>query len=131
MQLLVANYQLLIPEMSKRYEARITDLIRRHVTELVERELKDPRVEGVTITDVEVSPDTRFAKVFYSLIGDDAKKEEVAEGLRSAQGWVTHELGQRLRTRNTPHITFEFDPSLEYGDRMSRLLDDLKKQQDG
>lgn len=116
--------------MSKRYEQRITDLIRRHVVQLIEHELKDPRVEGVTITDVEVSPDTRFAKVFYSLIGDDAKKEEVAEGLRSAQGWVTHELGRRLRTRNTPHITFEFDPSLEYGDRMSRLLDDLKKQQD-
>ncbi len=115
--------------MSKRYEQRITDLIRRHVVQLVGNELNDPRVEGVTITDVEVSPDTKFAKVFYSLIGDDAKKEEVAEGLRSAQGWVTHELGRRLRTRNTPHITFEFDPSLEYGDHMSRLLDDLKRQQ--
>ena len=116
--------------MSKRYEKRITDLIRRHVTELVGRELNDPRVEGVTITDVEVSPDTKFAKVFYSLIGDDAKKAEVAEGLKSAQGWVTHELGHRLRTRNTPHVTFEFDQSLEYGDHMSRLLDELKKQQD-
>jgi ribosome-binding factor A len=115
--------------MSKKYEKRINDLIRQHVCTLLEREINDPRVEGVTVTDVEVTPDTKYAKVFYSVIGDDAKKAEVAEGLHSAQRWVSHELGKRLRTRNTPHITFEFDQSLEYGDKMSRLLDEIKSQE--
>jgi ribosome-binding factor A len=117
--------------MSKKYEKRISDLVRQHVVELLERQLNDPRVTDaqVTITDVEVTPDTKYAKVFYSLIGDDEQKVEVAEGLRSAQRWISHELGKRLRTRNTPHVTFHFDESLERGDRMSRLLDELKSQE--
>jgi ribosome-binding factor A len=114
--------------MSKKYERRVSELVRLHVTELLERELNDPRVRAtqVTITDVEVTPDARYAKVFYSLIGDQATKAEVARGLESAAGWVSRELGKRLHTRHTPHITFVFDESLERGDRLSRLLDELK-----
>lgn len=112
--------------MSKKYEKRVNDLIRTHVCDLIERELNDPRVEGVTVTDVEVTPDTRHATIFYSLIGDEERKAEVACGLESASGWLTRELGKRLRTRNTPQLKFEFDQSLEYGDHMSRLLDQLK-----
>jgi len=117
--------------MSKKYEKRLNELVRQYVTSLLGREINDPRVSeaGITVTDVEVTPDMKYAKVFYSLIGDEAKKSEVAEGLRSAQGWVSHELGKRLRTRNTPHVLFEFDQSLEYGDKMSRLLDELKKNE--
>ena len=116
--------------MSKKYEQRLSDLVRLHVCSLLEREINDPRVQGVTVTDVDVTPDTKYAKVFYSLIGDDARKKEVAEGLHSAQGWVSHELGKRLRTRNTPHVTFVFDQSLETGDKMSRLLDELKSHEE-
>jgi ribosome-binding factor A len=117
--------------VSKKYEKRINELVRMHVCELLERQLNDPRVTDaqITVTDVEVTPDTKYAKVFYSLIGDEAQKAEAAEGLRSAQGWISHELGRRLRTRNTPHVTFHFDASLERGDRMSRLLDELKAQE--
>ena len=69
--------------MSKKYERRVSELIRMHLAELLERELNDPRVNGaqVTITDVEITPDTRHAKVFYSLIGDEDLKAEVARGL--------------------------------------------------
>jgi ribosome-binding factor A len=114
--------------MSKKYERRVSELIRIHVAELIERELNDPRVRAtkVTITDVEVTPDVRHAKVFYSLIGDQTTKTEVARGLESAAGWVSRELGKRLHTRHTPHITFVFDESLERGDRLSRLLDELR-----
>jgi ribosome-binding factor A len=117
--------------MSKKYEKRISDLVRQHVCALLERQLNDPRVTdaGVTVTDVEVTPDTRYARVYYSLMGDDAQKKEAAEGLRSAQGWISHEVGRKLRTRNTPHVTFHFDESLERGDRMSRLLDELKSEE--
>jgi ribosome-binding factor A len=114
--------------MSKRYEGRVTDLVRKHVCELIEREIHDPRIEGVTVTDIELSQDTRHATVFYSIIGDDERKAEVKRGLDSAAGWVTRELGKRLRTRNTPHIRFEFDESLERGDRMSLLLDQIKSE---
>jgi len=114
--------------MSKKYERRIGELIRLHVAELLERELNDPRVNSaqVTITDVEITPDARHATVFYSLIGDENLKAEVARGLESASGWFSRELGKRLRTRHTPQLTFEFDGSLERGDRLSRLLDELK-----
>jgi ribosome-binding factor A len=112
--------------MSKKYEQRITDLVRTHVCELLEREINDPRVKGITVTDVEVTQDTKYATVFYSVIGDDARKDEVSAGLRSARGWVSRALGKRLRTRNTPHVKFEFDGSLERGDRMSQLLDEIK-----
>lgn len=112
--------------MSKKYEQRITDLVRQHVCDLLEREVNDPRVQGVTVTDVEVTQDTKYATVFYSVIGDDARKAEARDGLRSAAGWVSRELGKRLRTRNSPHVTFKFDASLERGDRMSQLLDEIK-----
>ncbi|MCS7088166.1 MAG: 30S ribosome-binding factor RbfA [Thermoflexales bacterium] len=117
--------------MSKRYESRINDIVRRHVVQLVEHELNDPRVRnaGITITGVEVTSDNRYARVFYSLIGDEALRAEAQRGLDSAAGWVSRELAKRLRTRHTPHVTFEFDPSLEYGDRISRLLDEIKARE--
>lgn len=117
--------------MSKKYEKRVNELIRIHLTELLERELNDPRVNGaqVTISDVEITPDVRHAKVFYSLIGDEVQKAEVARGLESAAGWLSRELGKRLRTRHTPQLTFEFDESFERGDRLSRLLDELKRDE--
>lgn len=112
--------------MSKKYEARIIDLIRTHVCELIERQINDPRVIGVTVTDVALSQDVRHATVYYSVIGDDAQKAEVQKGLNSAATWVSRELGKRLRTKNSPHVHFRFDPALERGDRMSQLLEEIK-----
>jgi ribosome-binding factor A len=112
--------------MSKKYEKRVSELVRQHLSTLIERRLNDPRIAGVTVTDVEVSSDTRHAKVFYSLIGDEKAREQVAHGLDSAAGWLRHELGVHLHTRHTPELVFEYDPSLEHGARMSDLLDALK-----
>src|SRR5437867_87240 len=99
--------------MSKKYEKRVSELVRSHLATLIERRLNDPRVAGVTVTDVEVTSDTRHAKVFYSLIGDDQAKQQAARGLESASGWLRHELGLHLHTRHTPELVFEYDPSLE------------------
>jgi ribosome-binding factor A len=117
--------------MSKKHEKRISDLVRLHICELIEREINDPRVvdANITVTDVEVTPDTRYAKIFFSLIGDDEKKADAQRGLNSASGFLSRELGKRLRTRNTPHISFEFDESLERGDRMEQLFDEIKKSE--
>jgi ribosome-binding factor A len=115
--------------MSKKYEKRVSELVRLHLATLIERRLNDPRVAGVTVTDVEVTSDTRHAKVFYSLIGDDQAKQQAARGLESASGWLRHELGLHLHTRHTPELVFEYDPSLEHGARMSQLLDELKAKE--
>jgi ribosome-binding factor A len=115
--------------MSKKYEKRVSELVRAHLATLIERRLNDPRVAGVTVTDVEVTSDTRHAKVFYSLIGDDQAKQQAARGLESASGWLRHELGLHLHTRHTPELVFEYDPSLEHGARMSQLLDELKAKE--
>jgi ribosome-binding factor A len=117
--------------MSKKHEKRMSDLVRLHICELIEREINDPRVvdANITVTDVEVTPDTRYAKIFFSLIGDDEKKANAQRGLNSASGFLSRELGKRLRTRNTPHISFEFDESLERGDRMEQLFDEIKKSE--
>ncbi len=112
--------------MSKKYEKRISELVRNRLATLIEQRLSDPRVAGVTVTDVEVTSDTRYARVFYSLIGDTAAREQAARGLESAAGWLRHELGQHLRTRHTPELAFVYDPSLERGARVANLLDALK-----
>lgn len=120
-----------LSDMSKKHEKRMSDLVRLHICELIEREINDPRVvdANITVTDVEVTPDTRYAKIFFSLIGDDEKKADAQRGLNSASGFLSRELGKRLRTRNTPHISFEFDESLERGDRMEQLFDEIKKSE--
>lgn len=115
--------------MSKKYEARIRGLVQSHICTLIESQLNDPRVVGVTITDVEVTQDTRYAKVYYSVLGSEQDRASAARGLESAAGWVSHELGRRLRTKNTPHITFVYDPSLVRGEHMAQLLDEVKQRE--
>ena len=115
--------------MSKKYERRVSELVRAYLATLIERRMNDPRVAGITITDVEVTADTRYAKVFYSLIGDEQARQQAARGLESAAGWLRRELGMHLRTKHTPELIFEYDPSLEHGARMSQLLDELKAKE--
>ena len=115
--------------MSKKYERRVSELVKMHLATLIERRLNDPRIAGVTVTDVEVTSDTRHAKVFYSLIGDEEARKQAARGLESAAGWLRHELGVHLHTRHTPELVFEYDPSLEEGARISDLLDALKEKE--
>ena len=106
---------------------RVGDLILRELAEVLLRRVKDPRLTNITLTDVKVSPDLRRARVFYSLLGDDEKKSEVALGLERATGFVKRELGKRLHLRRIPDIEFCFDSSLEYGSHIDRLLTDLKE----
>ena len=115
--------------MSKKYEARISMLVQSHLTTLIETQLNDPRVKGVTVTEVEVTADTRFARVYFSVLGSADDKDKATRGLDSASGWLSKELGRRLRTKHTPHITFKYDESLERGERMAQLLDEVKAKE--
>ena len=106
---------------------RVADLVLKELAEVLLRKVRDPRLADITLTKVDVSPDLRNAKVYYSLLGDDQKKDEVAVGLESARGFVKRELGKRLYLRRIPDITFYFDAALEHGSHIDRLLTELKE----
>jgi ribosome-binding factor A len=111
--------------MSKRYQRRISDLVRTHLTDLLERKVNDPRVRMVTITDVTTTPDALRADIHFSVLGGAEAQAEAQAGLESAAGWLRRELGRRLRLRNTPQLVFHYDPSLERGEHIASILDEL------
>lgn len=110
---------------------RIADAIREEVADLLKRGVKDPRVGFVTLTVVEVSPDLRHAKVFYSVIGDPAQRAATQKGLDSATAYVQGEVGRRLRLRSTPALEFRYDESLERGARIEQILKEVQPPQAG
>ena len=111
--------------MGKRYQRRISDLVRTHLTELLGRKANDPRVRMVTITEVMTTPDALRADVHFSVLGGAEAQAEAQVGLDSAAGWLRRELGRRLRLRNTPRLVFHYDPSLERGEHIAGILDEL------
>jgi ribosome-binding factor A len=111
--------------MGRKYRQRISELIQFHLTSLLERKVKDPRVEMVTITDVQVTGDASRADVHFSVLGGEEERAEAKDGLKSASGWLRRELGNRLDLRNTPELIFHYDPSLKRGERIANILDDL------
>jgi len=111
--------------VGRKYQRRVSELIHIRLSNLLERKVKDPRLDMVTITDVEVSPDASSAKVYFSAVGGDQTREEAKEGLQSAAGWLRRELGQHLRLRRTPELIFRYDHSMERGERISNILDEL------
>ena len=112
--------------MSRRkYQRRVSDLIRTHLTNLLARKVNDPRLQMVTITDVTITPDAIRADVHFSVLGEAEAKAEAQAGLDSAAGWLRRELGRRLRLRNTPQLIFHYDPSLERGEHIASILDEL------
>lgn len=107
--------------MSRRTE-RVAEALQEAVAEVVQRDIKDPRVGMVTITRATVSPDLRHAKVFFSRLGDDAVRRKSLEGLRSAAGFIRSQVARRLQLRVAPEIRFEIDENIEYAVRISELI---------
>ena len=104
---------------------KLADQIQRELSDLLARELRDPRVGMLTITSVDVSPDISHAKVFFTLLEKD-KLPGTLEGLRRAAGFLRSQLAKRIRLYTTPELRFEYDESVERGDRLSRLIDSAK-----
>ena len=100
--------------------------MRGEISEILLKDLKDPRIGFVTITKVAVSDDLRQAKVYYSVFGGEKEKGDSFQGLESATGYIKRELGRRMRLKYMPEITFLFDDSLEYGAHIEELLRDVK-----
>jgi ribosome-binding factor A len=112
--------------MGKKRRRRVSDMVRTHLTDLLSRKVSDPRLRMVTITDVVVTVDAVRADVHYSVLGDDEERARVQAGLESASGWLRRELGSRVRLRNTPELFFHYDPSLERGEHIVGILDELE-----
>jgi ribosome-binding factor A len=104
---------------------RVADQIRMEVADILMRKIKDPRVHGVTVTDVELTADLRIAHVFVTTMEKDQEERDVLTGLAKASGFVRAELGRRLTLRYLPEVIFKKDVSGQRGDRILALLDEL------
>ena len=114
--------------MSERLR-RVNEALREVLSEGI-GELKDPRIGFVTVTGVRASPDLRYARVSISVLGSERKREQTLAGLGSAHGILQSRVSRELRLKRTPQLTFEYDPSVERGVRMSRLIDELAPDDD-
>ena len=104
---------------------KVADLIQRELSDLIRLELRDPRVGMLTITSVDVSPDMSHAKVLFTCL-DAAHAEEAKRGLKRAAGFLRTQLARRLKLYATPQLRFEYDESIERGDRLHRLIDSVR-----
>ncbi len=111
--------------MGKKYMGRVSQMIRRKLTQLFIEESNDPRLENITITDVVVNRDTTRAQIFYSIIGTAEDIAVTQAALDGAAGWLRNEMAPTLRLRNLPQLVFIYDPSLAHGARIEELLHDL------
>jgi ribosome-binding factor A len=96
---------------------------------LTRGELKDPRIGYITITGVKVSPDLKTARVYYSMIGTEQERKDTHKGLEAAKGFIRREVTEAVNLRVSPEIFFTFDESLERGDRIERLLREVKEKE--
>lgn len=111
--------------MAKEYArtVRLGEQIRRELAELLRREVKDPRVGMVTISSVDLSSDLSHAKVFYTVLGDEASRKDTQVGLDKAAGFLRGKVGQAIKTRVTPQLHFQFDDSPERGAQLEALIE--------
>lgn len=116
--------------MSRRID-RINGLLRQEISQLLSRQIKDPRLAGVvSITQVDTSGDLRSAKVYLSVLGDDTAKQAALEGVRSAAAFLRHELRDRVTFRYVPFLSFALDDSLERSHRLQQIMDRIKESSD-
>jgi len=105
---------------------RLNNLIRQEISELLHRQVKDPRLGGfVTVTEVNISADLKYAKIFVSRMGNEEEKQETMSALASASGFIRNELAKRLKLRRIPELNFQWDDSLERGAHILHLIDEV------
>jgi len=116
--------------MSHRIE-RINTLFRREISELIQHHLRDPRLdEFIAVTEVSTTADLKHAKVFVSSISGQQEEAKVLGVLNAAAGFLRSELAKKVRLRHTPELSFHWDNSIEHGDRILRLLDQVSDEQE-
>ncbi len=109
---------------------RVADLVRKEISEMLVKSIKDPRIGFVTITRVAVTEDCRVARIYYGVVGTPEERAQSMKGLSSAKGYIRRELGQRMRLKYTPELIFQFDPSIEYSIHMEELIRHLHEERE-
>jgi ribosome-binding factor A len=110
---------------------RIEEQLRIELSEIIEREIQDPRVGLTTVTSVKVSPDLRHCRVFVTVLGNSEDRKKALEGLRSASSFVRRSLSKRLaHMRRIPELSFDYDEAVEKGIRIEELLDQIKHKEE-
>ena len=110
---------------------RINNLIRREVSVLIQQQVKDPRLDAfVSVTAVTTSPDLKHAKIFVSCIQGKQEQQKTLEALNTARGYLRTELARNLKLRRIPELSFHWDDSIEHGDHILRLLDQISSGQE-
>jgi ribosome-binding factor A len=116
--------------MSRRSE-RTSKLIQREISGLLEREVNDPRLSKlVSVTEVTLSPDLKYAKIFVSTLGSKIDKEDLLAGFNNASGFLRKELAAHLRLKQIPQLSFHYDDSIERGARLLKLIGELSTNED-
>ena len=107
---------------------RINGEVQRELSNIIRGEIKDPRINPLTsVVAVEVAPDLKTCKAYISVLGDEESQAKTLAGLKSAEGFIRSKLAKTVNLRNTPEIQFILDQSIEYGVRMSKMIDDLNQ----
>jgi ribosome-binding factor A len=116
--------------MTHRIE-RVNNLIRREISELIQHQAKDPRLDAfIAITEVSTSPDLKYAKVFVSCISGKQEEQKTLRVLTAASGFLRKELAKKVKLRRIPELSFHWDDSIEHGDRILRLIDQVSSEQE-
>lgn len=107
---------------------RINGEVQKALSEIIRTDLKDPRIHPMTsVVLAQVTPDLKFCKAYISVLGSEEQAQDTIRGLKSAEGYIRTQLAKKVNLRITPDVTFVLDQSIEYGVRMSRLIDDVTK----
>lgn len=104
---------------------RMSERIHQILSQLLLREISDPLLQEITVTDVTLDPELMYAKVYVSAMGDEDRESEVMQGLRRAGGFLRREVGKRIRLRNTPELHFYWDSTLAHADRINAIISSL------
>ncbi len=104
---------------------RLAERIRTILSELLLREVADPRLQHITVTEVTLDAELMYARIYINALGDESRQDEVMAGLQRAKGFLRREVAKRLRVRNAPELLFQWDVALERGERLNQLIDSL------
>ena len=116
---------------SKTRLERIADRLREELSEMLVRDISDPRLEKIYVTDITVDRELSYADVFVSALEGSSRSKEILDGLESASGFIRRELARRVELRAFPRLRFHWDPTPENADRIERKLAEIRKKQEG
>jgi ribosome-binding factor A len=109
---------------------RLAEIIKEEISQIIQSELKDPRLGFITITGAKVSPDIRHAVILFSVLGGEERTKSTVEGLQSSKGFIRNELGTRIRLKYLPELDFKLDKSIEEGIRISELITRIHEKEE-